>query len=331
MIHSFTSSTKRATRNRLLLVLFSIAAIVTASASAKDRSFDEIIEPIAVTDRVFYLYGSLENRTPINRGLNANLGFVVTDDGVVLIDTGPSHLAAAEIQSAIEAATGQPIRLIVNLGSQDHRWLGNDFFAEQGLEIVALKRTADTQANQGDGILTRMAAGIGDDELAGTRPLPATRPVDAEQHDFELGNVAFSLRFAGDAHFPGDAFLYLPDESVVFTGDIVYTERMLGIHSFTNPVGQLAAFRAIESLEPQHVVPGHGRATNLDEARRDTGNYLATVIKEVRAAIDDWRPIDEVVEDLSDFAAFRHLRHYDDWHRRNVHATYLFLEANPDE
>lgn len=334
-MHASLSSTPsrpgRRARGGAALAAWACAVIAACSglpAAAQDRAFDDILQPEWVTDHVGYFYGPLEDRTPLNRGLNANLGFVVTDAGAVLIDTGPSVRAAADIARAVESATGQPVALVINLGSQDHRWLGNGYFAAQGVEIVALQRTADTQAAQGDGVLERIRAGVGDDELASTTPTPATHTIDADRHDFTFGGVAFSLRYAGDAHFPGDAFLYLPQASVVFSGDIVYTERMLGIHPGTDPVGQLAAFRAIEALAPDHIVPGHGRATDLDGARRDTGDYLATLVERVGAAVADFTPIDEVVAELAELDTFRHLRHYDGWHRRNVHATYLFLEAH---
>ncbi|ULX58061.1 MBL fold metallo-hydrolase [Ectothiorhodosinus mongolicus] len=302
---------------------------MASSAKAADRSLEEILQPIDLGDGVYYFYGSLENRTPLNQGVTNNIGFVVTDAGVVLIDSGPSHQVAAQITEAVASMTAKPIVQVVSLGSQDHRWLGNDYFVSHGAELIALTRTATTQANTADQHVQRLTRALGEEALAGTVPKVAEQPIDADRHEWTMGQHRFALVFAGDGHFPGDAMLHLPDQGIVFTGDIVYTERMLGIHPWTNPVEQLAAFDTMVGWNPRVVVPGHGAATDVAEATRDTGDYLRHLVTEVRQGIENWENLDEVVERLADLPQFQHLRHYDDWHRMNINRTYLFIEQNP--
>ncbi|AHE97421.1 MBL fold metallo-hydrolase [Thioalkalivibrio paradoxus] len=319
--------------HRRLAALSAAAAVVllvltTAAAQADaDRPIDEILEPIQLTDRVYYFYGSIEARTPVNLGMNNNVGFVVTDAGVVLIDSGPGYQVAAMIAEAVASVTDQPITHVINLGSQDHRWLGNGWFLEHGAEIIALQRTAETQERFAATHLDRLTRTLGEEAMAGTEPVTAPDPVGADRHTFEIGGVQFELIFVANAHFPGDSMLHLPNEDVVFTGDVVYTERMLGIHPQSDPVGKLESFRRLEELDPGIVVPGHGAATDLATARRDTGDYLEFVIHEVRAGLDDWETLDDTVARIAEPPQFQHLRHYDDWHRVNVNRTYLFLEA----
>ena len=112
-----------------------------------------------VVGNVYAIIGPLGQRSAENDGLNNNLGFIVTDEGVILIDSGASRLGAERIAQAVTAVTPKPIKWVVNSGSQDHRWLGNDYFAQQGAAIIALARTARTQA--------QYAAQI---ELRGHRP-----------------------------------------------------------------------------------------------------------------------------------------------------------------
>ncbi len=92
-----------------------------------------------VVDNVYALIGPLGQRSADNDGLNANFGFVVTPTGVILIDSGASRLGAEKIAAAIGKVTKQPVRWVVNTGSQDHRWLGNDYFASKGAEVIALR------------------------------------------------------------------------------------------------------------------------------------------------------------------------------------------------
>jgi glyoxylase-like metal-dependent hydrolase (beta-lactamase superfamily II) len=314
------------------LVMGFMLLAMSSAASAQagtDRSIDEVLEPIQLTDRVYYFYGSIEGRAPINLGMNNNVGFVVTDAGVVMVDSGPGYKVAGMIAEAVASVTDQPITHVINLGSQDHRWLGNGWFFEQGAEIVALQRTTDTQARYGTSHMDRSIRTLGEETMAGTEPVMAPVPINADHHRVEIGGVAFELIYVADAHFPGDIMLYLPGEDVVFSGDFVYTERLLGIQPESSPVGKLENFRKLEELNPGIVVPGHGAATDMATARRDAGDYLEVVIREVQAGIHAWETLDETVERIADLPQFQHLLHYDAWHRANVNRTYLFLEANP--
>ncbi|MCG5499537.1 MBL fold metallo-hydrolase [Ectothiorhodospira lacustris] len=293
----------------------------------QDRPIDAILIPQPVTEQIYYFYGSLENRTPANLGLNNNIGFVITTEGVVLIDSGPSRHVAERIEAAIATVTDRPVTHVVNLGSQDHRWLGNDHFLSQGAHVVALERTTTTQTQFAQQHLERLTRTLGEAVMADTVPRTAPSPAPTYHHRFSIGGIRFELVHAGDAHFPGDAVLHLPDRGVVFTGDVVYTERMLGIHPWSDPVGQLAAFETLATWSPEIIIPGHGAATDLATARRDTGDYLVLLNREVKQALEDWETLDDTVERLAELPAFRHLRHYDDWHRMNVNRTYLFLES----
>ena len=78
-----------------------------------------------VVANVYAIVGPLGQRSAGNDGLNANYGFIVTPTGVILIDSGASRLGAQKIEAAIGTVTKQPVRWVINTGSQDHRWLGN--------------------------------------------------------------------------------------------------------------------------------------------------------------------------------------------------------------
>ena len=78
-----------------------------------------------VTEDVYAIVGELGNRTPDNLGNNATFGFVVTPEGVVLIDSGGTYQGAQNIDMLIKSITGKPVVTVINTGGQDHRWLGN--------------------------------------------------------------------------------------------------------------------------------------------------------------------------------------------------------------
>jgi glyoxylase-like metal-dependent hydrolase (beta-lactamase superfamily II) len=303
-----------------------LLAILVLSLSTLQAAFaySPAAEPVA--DGVYALVGPTEGRTYDNHALNNNLGFIVTPDGVVLIDSGASAAGAALIEAAIAAVTDRPVRWVVNTGSQDHRWLGNAYFRERGARIIALARTVETQRRFADQHLERLATVLGD-RLDGTEPAYAEPPVAADRVELELGGTRLVLWWPGDAHFPGDAVLWLPDRRVLFSGDLIYVDRMLSIHPWTDVRSWEAAFREAATLDPAVIVPGHGAVCDPEKAQRETGDYLAWLLDEVGAAVADWEPLDAAVERLADAPAFSGLRHFESWHRSNVNRTYLQLEG----
>ena len=278
-----------------------------------------------VTDSVYAIVGPLDQRSPENDALNNNLGFIVTPVGVILIDSGASKLGAQKVESAIAAVTEQPVKWVINLGSQDHRWLGNAYFAERGAELIALARTAQTQERFADRHMRTLERFLGE-RLKGTTPLPATTRLEGDEVELTLGGVDLVLSYT-DAHFPGDAMLWIPAEKTVFTGDLVYVDRMLSVHDWSDMQKAQMAFEAMEALAPQHVVPGHGHVTDLATARRDSGDYYDFLVNVVGAAAQEMESMADVISRHAEHPDFKHLEHFESLHRANMNRTYLQFEA----
>lgn len=302
---------------RFLLLLFSLLLAPAAQA------FTPKAEKVA--DAVYAIVGPLGQRSAENDGLNANYGFVVTPRGVILIDSGASQLGAQKLEAAIRDVTDQPVRWVVNTGSQDHRWLGNDHFAGKGAQVIALKRTAATQAEFADQHM-RMLAGFLGPRLEGTRPLPATTLLDGDETSVELGGETLTLRYT-DAHFPGDAWIWLPKRNVVFTGDLVYVDRILGVLPWSSVKKGQKAFHALEALNPRHIVPGHGGVCDLAKARRDSGDYEDFLANVIGKAAQDMEPMDATLAKHADLPQFKHLHNYTDLHRANMNRAFVEFEA----
>ena len=277
-----------------------------------------------VVDNVYAIVGPLGQRSVENDGLNATFGFIVTPAGVILIDSGASKIGAEKLAQAIRKVTDRPVRWVVNTGSQDHRWLGNDHFARQGAQVIALKRTAATQAHYAKQHLQGLERQLGA-RLAGTTPLPATTLHD-DLATLELGGETLTLRYT-DAHFPGDAMVHLPKRGVIFTGDLVYVDRMLGVLPWSSVAKGRQAFHALAALKPVHVVPGHGRVSDLAKAQRETGDYYDFLADTIGKAAKEMEPMDEVLTRHADLPAFRHLENYRDLHRANMNRAFTEFES----
>lgn len=301
-------------------LIWSILILTSFSVSAFE------LEAKLITGNIYALVGEVGPRTSENHALNNTMGFVVTGEGCVLVSSGASPSGAKLIEQAIRQITDQPVRWVINIGVQDHHWLGNSYFVGKGAEVLALKRTVSTQKKHVEDHLARLNRVMGD-RAENVVPVYATKAFDTDHGSVTLGGVDFELIWPGDGHFPGDAVLWLPKEQTVFTGDLVYNDRMLGIFPYSHVASWQKAFHKMASLNPVYVIAGHGNPGDLAKAKRDTGDYLDWLVTEVSSAVEEWQELGETVELLGEAPAFRHLKFYDSWHKRNINQTYVQMEG----
>lgn len=275
---------------------------------------------------VYAVIGSTGGRTYDNLGMNANFGFIDTPDGVILIDSGASSAGAALLDALVHRHTGHEVRWVINTGSQDHRWLGNGYFAARGADIIALQRTAATQQRLAAQQLESLRPALRD-RLDGTTPVTASAPAAADELSVTLGGVSLVLSYLADAHFPGDIVVRLPERGIIFSGDHIYTRRLLGILGESDAVSWLSAFRKIESLAPALIVPGHGPVCTLHEAHRDTGDYLAFIVNGVKSYAEELAGVDTAVSALANAPQFSTLENFATLHRTNISNAYLRQES----
>ena len=276
-----------------------------------------------VTENVYAIVGELGNRTTANFGNNATFGFVVTRDGVVLIDAGGTYQGAKRLHDLIRRVTDKPVVQVINTGGQDHRWLGNGYFRAQGAKIIASARAVeDQQARHRDQFFV-LGNLVGDKGLAGTEAVYADTTFDKDKQ-IEIGGTRIEIHHAGAAHTPGDSFVWLPKQKVMFTGDIVYTERMLGVIGVSNSKSWLAVYETMAGYKPEVIVPGHGQPVTLDKANADTYAYLKFLRQSVAAFMQAGGDISEISK--IDQSQYQYLQNYDTLAGRNAQRVFAELE-----
>jgi glyoxylase-like metal-dependent hydrolase (beta-lactamase superfamily II) len=299
-----------------------VAGVLLLGLAAGAHAVDVKFQPVA--EGVYAHVGDKGPRSLENEGLNANLGLVVTPAGAVLIDSGATYRSARQIHEAVKKVTSQPVKWVVNTGGQDHRWLGNGYYREQGAELIAhADARADMQARGGDHLAALKAAL--QDRADGTVPVLPTRFVSGPGSRLELGGVVFQFEHRGGAHTPGDVMVWLPQKNVLFAGDVVYVDRLLGVIPVSNTRNWLETFAVIEALEPKLIVPGHGDVTDLATARADTKAYLLALRAHMKRAVDDGVDLSAAVKSF-DGRPFMRLQNAAELMPGNASRTYLELE-----
>ncbi|MFZ5692119.1 MAG: MBL fold metallo-hydrolase [Pseudomonadota bacterium] len=306
-------------RAAIRLAVASILGLVLACQPLRSAF---ALDTVTVADGIYAFVGEKQQRSPANLANNATFGLIVTNDGAVLIDPGGSWKGAEALHAAVRTVTDQPVKFVINTGGQDHRWLGNGYWKAQGARVVAsAAAVADQKARAS--MQMSMLRELLQDKLDGTEPAFADIVFDKE-HAIGIGGLTLEIRHIGPAHTPGDSMVWIPARKTVFTGDVVYTERILGILDVSNSKTWLTAFASIATLQPDHVVPGHGRPTTLARAKADTFDYLVNLRARIKEHQDKGgNAIGSVKVDQS---AFRYLEQFEALAGRNAQQVFAEME-----
>ncbi len=305
----------------LLAAVFSGFVLLRTPESEGKLTVHKVTE--SAKAKVYAIVGETMQRTPENFANNATFGLVVTNAGAVLIDPGGSYKGAKAIHAAIKTVTTKPVVIVINSGGQDHRWLGNGYFKAQGARIIASRAAVEDQKDRASMQLTALEFLIKDEALKGTEAVQADQ-VFKKSLDFTFGGVKFHIENPGPAHTPGDSFVWMPGMSVVFTGDIVYLDRLPTVLDVSDYASWINAFEAVAALKPEYIVPGHGAPTDLKHARFGTYEYLLNLRDRMKAYIAKGGDAQGSV--LIDQSRFKDIQAFDILAKRNAQAVFVQME-----
>lgn len=242
-------------------------------------------KPYEVIPGVFSAIGATAPPTYENAGHNNNLSFIVTGEGVVVINGGAAYGLAAALHEEIKAVTDEPVKLVFNENGQGHAVLGNGYWAEQGVPIVAHADAAHEVERFGGSILEAMQR-YNRDRAEGTEVQLPTETFE-DEYIVEMGGFRIEARHLGPAHSPGDIVIWLPKQSLVISGDMAFHERMLPIFPDTMTAEWIETWEtAFEPLKARYVIPGHGHPTNMAQVRRFTRDYLLYLRAQIAAHLE---------------------------------------------
>ena len=311
-----------------LLAAALLGAAVLDVAAAPMREFEPVSVPMQVTrvaPHSYYVLGQAGMVSSANEGFNANAGFVVTSDGVVVFDALGTPALGQRFADLIAKTTKQPVRrVIVSHYHADH-FYGLQAFRKPGVDVWAHELVRDYLAT--DAAAARLAERK--QSLAPwvndlTRIVVPDRFV-AEDSVFKLGGLTFHVMHAGPAHTPEDLMMMVEEDGVLFVGDLMFTGRI----PFVADADVSAWIKAIDRVlefKPRIVVGGHGpESTNAVADLAQTRDYLAYLRDQVATAFDDGLDFDSAYRRI-DWSRFSQLPAFDAANRRNAYQAYLNVE-----
>lgn len=289
-----------------------------------DKAVDSILydKPRQVTDNVWSAIGATAPPTYANSGHNNNLSFIITDEGVVVVNAGDNYLLAQALHREIKAITSQPVKYVVLENGQGHAALGSSYWKEQGVTIIAHVDALQELQSHGEKILERIRVGRRD--KAESTALVFPDETFKDRRVIEIGGERIELLKLGPAHSPGDIIVWLPRQQLVISGDIAFHERLLPVMEHTDTAGWLQTWEKFSALNAKIVIPGHGAPTNMAEVTKYTRDYIAYLRKQVGIIIDNGGTLDETAN--IDQSAYRHLDTFDELSALNASTIFRAME-----
>jgi len=280
-------------------------------------------KPVEVIPNVWSAIGATAPPTYENHGHNNNLSFIVTGDGVVVVNGGAAYNLAKALHDEIKLITDQPIKLVINENGQGHAMLGNSYWSEQGVPILAHEDAAVDFEERGYDSLDRHKTILKERAENSEVVLPSETFSDGKS--LEIGSLKIEVLYLGPAHSPGDISVWLPDQKLVIAGDIAFHERLLPIFDETDTASWLETWDThFEKLGAVYVIPGHGHPTNMDQVRRYTKDYLVHLRTKIGEHLEAGGGLDKAY--YVDQDAYKHLDTFEELATRNAGRVFEQME-----
>tara|TARA_R110002050_G_scaffold269917_1_gene412381 strand:+ start:1866 stop:2765 length:900 start_codon:yes stop_codon:yes gene_type:complete len=286
---------------------------------------DEQYSVTEVSTGVFYHQGIHEDATEENIGAIANVGFIIGEQCVAVIDSGGSYLEGTYLRAAIKKQTDLPICYVINSHVHPDHLLGNAAFKVDSPKFIGHEKLPAAIAARQD-YFARTFKEILGQAYTGTEFIHPTLTVSIDKPiTIDLGNRLLTLTAYSTSHTDNDVTVLDNNTKTLWTGDLLFIDRIPALDGSIN--GWLAVMQQFQSMDLDFVIPGHGKAgcNEWQHGLLAQINYFTVIRNEIREIIQDMGTIDEATQNVGLEEANK-WELFELYHRRNITASFVELE-----
>jgi quinoprotein relay system zinc metallohydrolase 2 len=299
--------------------VFAAAFVLGTTAGRAETAALPVTE---IAPGIFVHNGMHEEASAANEDAIANIGFIIGDQAVAVIDPGGSFAEGSALRAAIRARTDQPIRYVVLTHVHPDHIFGAAAFRDDHPDFVGHAKLPGALAQRGDYYLRRLHGALG--EAANGTEIVAPTVLVADRLDLDLGNRHLILRAHGPAHTDNDLTVFDQSTRTFWLADLLFVDRIPVIDG--SLVGWLKQLDGLTAISADRAVPGHGPVSvPWPAAAEPERRYLTSVARDTRAAIKAGIGIANAYRQVANSERGNWLL-FDEYHPRNVTASYKELE-----
>ncbi len=289
-------------------------------------NFDYKLKPQKVSENIWCFFGKTEVPSKENGGFMANSCYIKAKDSYILIDTGANYNFAKQAYEAMQKIEDLKVSTIIITHEHDDHWMGNSFYKDRFNSTIYAPKSINENYNENS--KPRIFEILDKNEMENTKVIKADFVVSDEKviniSDKTIKIIPTKLT----AHTKDDLIVYLPDEKVIFTGDIIMNQRVTSNRD-GSVIGTLKAIDLINSYDWNTLIAGHGTITDK-KATDFTTKYFTLLKTRVLEAIEAGITADGIskvvtMDDFKDVAMF------DELNSRNVFDAFRELEFYDEE
>jgi quinoprotein relay system zinc metallohydrolase 2 len=313
------TSSDRKSRPFLYALMLSALFLFSSSRPALAAS---VLSVTQVAPGIYVHLGPHEIPDTRNHGAIANIGFIVGDRCVAVIDTGGNPDQGRALFHAIRHTTPKPICYVINTHVHPDHIYGNGVFKGDGVKFVAHHHLGRAMAARGPFYLAKAKELLGIDLTAGDIIAPDIA-VENEL-DIDLGGRILKLTAHQPAHTDNDLSIYDPLTDTLWLADLLFLEHLPVIDGSLK--GWLAEIEQLERRTYKVVIPGHGPiVTDWPQSLQPEKRYLQSLLTGIRTWIKNGGFLEQALESLS-YDAKAEWKLFDEFHRKNVSTAFAELE-----